>query len=291
MPLLDDFFRRDSDSSELSFSDAESYVADGDLIPEQEAIHVGTLHQHPVRHAAVRLGAGAGAGELANARADEAAARTITIHEDTQGGCGGKAWPAATVLSNYISHRRVAGTFPYSRIFELGSGTGLVGLVAAVEPPADQHVAVSDLELFVPLMQLNADVNLTASEKAQLSVTACCWGEPLSDKVKSLLPLDLILAADCTYLESLFDPLISTLRELASPSTEIWISYKKRRKADKRFWLRLVKYFDVHEIMDHPDREQYRLDSLYLYRATLKTGPRRSPAPPKALRGVIDREI
>lgn len=47
---------------------------------------------------------------------------------DAGPGCGGIAWPAGQVLSNYLVHH---GPLQGRRILELGSGTGLVGLVAA----------------------------------------------------------------------------------------------------------------------------------------------------------------
>ena len=48
---------------------------------------------------------------------------------------------------------------------------------------------------------------------------------------------DLILAADCVYLEPAFPLLVQTLSELSDSTTEILFSYKKRRK---------VGYIDIH---------------------------------------------
>lgn len=49
---------------------------------------------------------------------------------DAGPGCGGIAWPAGQVLSNYLAHK--GSQYLQDRhVLELGSGTGLVGLVAA----------------------------------------------------------------------------------------------------------------------------------------------------------------
>lgn len=49
---------------------------------------------------------------------------------DAGPGCGGIAWPAGEVLSNYLVHK--GSDYLKDRcVLELGSGTGLVGLVAA----------------------------------------------------------------------------------------------------------------------------------------------------------------
>lgn len=53
----------------------------------------------------------------------------LNLLVDAGPGCGGIAWPAGQVLSSYLVHR--PQTLHNRRVLELGSGTGLVGLVAA----------------------------------------------------------------------------------------------------------------------------------------------------------------
>lgn len=54
---------------------------------------------------------------------------SISLKVDASHGCGGIAWPAGEVLSSYIAFRGI-GYLQGKKIVELGSGTGLVGLVA-----------------------------------------------------------------------------------------------------------------------------------------------------------------
>jgi len=58
---------------------------------------------------------------------------------------------------------------------------------------------------------------------------------------------DIVIAADCVYFEPAFPPLVSTLAVLVPPpperAPEVLFCYKKRRKADKRFFSLLKKYF------------------------------------------------
>eukprot|EP00842_Homolaphlyctis_polyrhiza_P007021 jgi/Hompol1/908/HPOL_001601-RA len=251
MATIRDLFRRDSDSSELSFSESDNDDNDTSeqLIPEQEPFRIGTQVTHPVNHAQGRV---------------------IEVHESTAGGCGGKAWEAATVLSHYISFRRSTNNFPYRSIIELGSGTGMVGLVAAIDPLPGQHVVLTDMEQYIDLMTMNANLNLTPAERPGVSVDVCFWGTPLTETLKAKMPFDLILASDCVYLEAAFDPLIQTLEDLSSETTETWIASKKRRKADKRFWTKVLKRFDAVELVDDPMRHVYRLDSITLFKLTRK---------------------
>lgn len=55
---------------------------------------------------------------------------TLKLMVDAGPGCGGIAWPAGEVLSQYLVHRGQEYLHG-RRVLELGSGTGLVGLVAA----------------------------------------------------------------------------------------------------------------------------------------------------------------
>jgi methylase of polypeptide subunit release factors len=73
----------------------------------------------------------------------------IIINEDTSGGCGGKTWEAADVTCNYLiwKHQQDShAAFKNKRILELGSGTGLVGLVlgAICNPNGAKEIVITD---------------------------------------------------------------------------------------------------------------------------------------------------
>jgi len=56
---------------------------------------------------------------------------TVDLMLDASPGCGGVAWPAGEVLAQYLV-KRGPNSLRGKQILELGSGTGLVGLVAAM---------------------------------------------------------------------------------------------------------------------------------------------------------------
>jgi len=90
------------------------------------------------------------------------------------------------------------------------------------------------------------------------------WGEPLADCFPRP---DLILAADCVYFEPTFPLLVQTLSDLVvDEKIEVLFCYKKRRKADKRFFGLLKKKFTWTEVMDNPDRETYSREQISLLR-------------------------
>ena len=55
----------------------------------------------------------------------------VRLSLDVTTGCGGKIWPAAEVLGQYIASTRSNDRWKDKRVVELGAGTGLVGLLAA----------------------------------------------------------------------------------------------------------------------------------------------------------------
>lgn len=62
--------------------------------------------------------------------------------------------------------------------------------------------------------------------------------------------IDVVLAADCVYLEAAFPLLEKTLLDLTDVKNPpvILMSYKKRRKADARFFKAMRKHFKFHEV-------------------------------------------
>ncbi|KAG8885303.1 hypothetical protein FRB99_004469 [Tulasnella sp. 403] len=116
-------------------------------------------------------------------------------------------------------------------------------------------------------MQTNVALNQVQEVASVLELN---WGEPLSRETAG--GLDLVLAADCVYFEPAFPLLVKTLRDLqdANPDAEFLFCYKKRRKADKRFFSLLKKHFEWQEVEDDPNRAIYAKDSIILLRLTRK---------------------
>ncbi|KAH9943016.1 putative methyltransferase-domain-containing protein [Epithele typhae] len=216
---------------------------------------------------------------------------TIALAVDASPGCGGIAWPAGEVLSAYIAHR---GALEGKVVVELGSGTGLVGLVAG---RLGAQVWITDQAPLLPIMHQNVALN---NLQASVTVAELNWGEPLPAEIPRP---DVILAADCVYFEPAFPLLVQTLAALVSDrSTEVLFCYKKRRKAslvlffyrlddyprllalrgtasqtitvggsnaDKRFFTLLKKEFTWEDVGDDPQRDVYTREAislLYLFR-------------------------
>ncbi|KAK0468013.1 putative methyltransferase-domain-containing protein [Desarmillaria tabescens] len=180
----------------------------------------------------------------------------VTLSVDASPGCGGIVWPAGQVLSNYLV-RRDRSFFQDKTILELGSGTGLVGIVAA---KLGANVWVTDQAPLLDIMRQNVLRNNLSS---RCTVAELNWGDPIPADIPAP---DVVLAADCVYFEPVFPLLVQTLCDIYEKKPEILFCYKKRRKADKRFFAMLKKKFTWEQVMDDPDREIYNRDSVTLVR-------------------------
>ncbi|CAA7260255.1 unnamed protein product [Cyclocybe aegerita] len=187
---------------------------------------------------------------------------SISLVVDASPGCGGLAWPAGQILASYLVQKG-PDYVKNKSILELGSGTGLVGLAVSVFP--ETNVWITDQAPLLDIMKRNVLLN---NLKATVTVAELNWS------VSSLLPYvpediprpDIILAADCVYFEPAFPLLVQTLSDLSDTSTKILFCYKKRRKADKRFFGMLKKKFTWKEVMDDPNRQIYNREAITLIR-------------------------
>ncbi|KAF8165063.1 putative methyltransferase-domain-containing protein [Crassisporium funariophilum] len=182
---------------------------------------------------------------------------SISLVVDASPGCGGLAWPAGQILASYIVQKGPQ-YIKDRNILELGSGTGLVGIVVGVL--GAENMCITDQAPLLPIMHRNVSLNRLES---RVTVAELNWGCPLPTSIKRP---DLILAADCVYFEPAFPLLVQTLSDLAGPTTEILFSYKKRRKADKRFFSLLKKKFTWTEVADDPNRQIYNREAITLIR-------------------------
>ncbi|KAK9478823.1 putative methyltransferase-domain-containing protein [Lipomyces japonicus] len=206
-------------------------------------------------------------------------------HDGGATGCGGKVWPAGELLSkylvsaeknsDYVAHDLIwkQASKRKVKIIELGSGTGLVGLAlgraynVSGNVTDDSHgldIIVTDQENMLNLMEDNVSLNNLNKE---VSAAVLDWGSELPERFNSP---DIILAADCVYFEPAFPLLEKTLLDLTTPETFVLMSYKKRRRADIRFFHSIRKHFRLEEIKNYDEYPSFSRETVFLYRLIRK---------------------
>ncbi|MBA0734933.1 hypothetical protein Gogos_018821 [Gossypium gossypioides] len=196
---------------------------------------------------------------------------TVVIRQLPSEGLSFQLWPAATtlvtLLDNYLRHpsksplTATLSTDRKLKILELGSGTGLVGIAAAVTLGA--NVTVTDLPHVIPNLKFNADANADVVTKrgGTVDVAPLRWGE--DDDVEVIgREFDLVLGSDVVYHDHLFEPLIKTLRLLLNGGTKkrvFVMAHLRRWKKDSVFFKKAKKLFDVEILHTDPPKEGSRI--------------------------------
>lgn len=176
--------------------------------------------------------------------------RQLQAGEVTGLGTGATVWPAAHVLAKYLERR-----FPDAgvgegrrgmeglRAVDLGSGTGVAGIVAAA---LGADAFLTDQEQLLLLMEENAEraarvkarkpkghagtssssTNAEAGAFGEISVLTYDWG---MDDERLSPPVDVVLVSDCV-LPKLYpiEPLVDAIDRLSGPDTVTIMSYEHR---------------------------------------------------------------
>jgi len=126
----------------------------------------------------------------------------VTLQEDPEGGVGGSVWEAVLTLLHCIRREKdlfPEGHFAGKRIVELGSGTGLGGIVLAL---MGADVLLTDRMEVVELLKVNIGLNRASHEQQSLSIEAVEleWGSTdVSPLLNNKPPVDYILVSECIY--------------------------------------------------------------------------------------------
>ena len=112
----------------------------------------------------------------------------------------------------------------------------------------------------LPLLQHNVDLNAPNIRNSTSVVPhLLSWGQSISPTIPC--PPDVLLAADCCYLESNVPLLIATMEALMGTDTICYFCYKRRRRADKDMIRKLSKLFEVEEV-----KGKWEKDGVFLYK-------------------------
>jgi len=147
----------------------------------------------------------------------------------------------------------------YSRL-ELGAGSGLVGIALALSLNETQDssstIHITDgLNALLPLARENLSRNASNISNTTLVLPSLLsWGQPFDPGIPK--HPDVLLAADCCYLEATFPLLLSTMEDLIGAQTVCYFCYKRRRRADKEMMKMMSKVFEVREIEGRWQKER-----------------------------------
>lgn len=151
------------------------------------------------------------------------------------------------------------------RLMELGAGTGVVGLLAGYH---GADATITDMDNIVPLIEYNIKQNSTLL-RGCVQARPLVWGNDALTN-QHWPSLDYLILANCVYYESSLEPLVETMRQLASEDTEILVCYEVRTMGIKALiarWHELIKdEFSIEYLPKSCICEQYKQDFVQLVR-------------------------
>ncbi|CAM9753043.1 unnamed protein product, partial [Ascophyllum nodosum] len=141
-------------------------------------------------------------------------------------GIGGGIWTTGLLLVEHMSEHSALydDVFRGTRVLELGSGTGLVGLAAARFGPP-REVVITDLESHLEICRSNVaqnknTINITggAPESCPVRVEKYDWSGEVPSELGAV-PFDVIIGTDVAYYEHLYAPSIQALDRTVGPES------------------------------------------------------------------------
>lgn len=214
--------------------------------------------------------------------------RPMRIQEVTNSGQGTglNAWDGSIALTKYLeinAKEYIQGKV----VLEVGAGTGLVGIAAAMM--GARQVIVTDLEYSIANLKENIALNsqhLRAVDDSDKSVPVEAmildWFKPdacelwkRDDICSDRGTIDTILASDVVWIDSLVLPLVHTLEYICTQTVKkgkipplILMSYQCRSTLTEQLLLNTLKGFSF-EIY-HTSKEEIKSERIQIFRITYK---------------------
>lgn len=187
---------------------------------------------------------------------------TIKVFTDPIGilkaGTGATVWDSALVLAKYLESNIDLNP---KNILELGSGTGLLGIIMAKKYP-NANVTVSDQLCILPLLQQNI------VESGLNNINGKCIDWTSFNESKDY---DLIVFSDLIAWPNLYDDLVRVL-DLVSGKDSILIFANEKRdfKKEVDFYSKLSVQFVFDYVREDKLDETFQSEDIYVFTAKKK---------------------
>ncbi|KAG9492213.1 hypothetical protein GDO78_000626 [Eleutherodactylus coqui] len=185
----------------------------------------------------------------------------IVIQESIES-YGGVIWPAAKALCYFLEENRDEFDLRHKNILEIGSGTGLVSIVACI---LGAQVIATDLPEILGNLRFNLSRNTKGRCLHPPEARELTWGHDLQRNFQNTpCTFDYVLAADVVYHHTCLAELLQTMKYLCQPGTQLIWANKIRFNTDLIFLSDFKNSFDTEVLAEYPELE------VKIFRATYK---------------------
>ncbi|XP_078512272.1 protein-lysine methyltransferase METTL21C-like [Lissotriton helveticus] len=183
---------------------------------------------------------------------------------------GAVVWPGAMALCQYLEDKREELDLKDKKILEIGSGTGLLAIVASI---LGGCVTATDMPDVLGNLQFNLLRNTRNKSVHKPEVKELMWGSDVEWAFpRDTCLYDYVLAADVVYHHNFMDELLSTMKYLCQPGTVLLWANKFRLNTDFEFLEKFNAAFDTTVLAEFPSLE------VKVFKATAKVEPFRTKA-------------
>ncbi|XP_078419416.1 EEF1A lysine methyltransferase 3-like [Cetorhinus maximus] len=157
----------------------------------------------------------------------------ITMFKGASLGVSSYVWGPGLVLCRYFEAEKI--DFTGKKVIELGSGTGIVGILAVL---LGGDVTMTDRSDVLKQIEYNLIANVPLSSRHRTKIRALEWG---NDQHKFPADFDIVLGSDLVYSPSQFSKLLQTLLHFCNDNTIMYLcSDVKYREGSARFHDKLL---------------------------------------------------
>uniref|UniRef100_UPI00398F2B93 EEF1A lysine methyltransferase 3-like n=1 Tax=Pristiophorus japonicus TaxID=55135 RepID=UPI00398F2B93 len=135
-------------------------------------------------------------------------------------------WDSAIALCRYFEKEKIS--FTGKKVIELGSGTGIVGILATL---LGGDVTLTDKPNILKQIEKNISINIPTACRHRLQVLPLIWGESHTNFPTDY---DFILGSDIVYSSVIYPALVETLRHLANQGSTIYLCSEIRKRNGSR---------------------------------------------------------
>ncbi|XP_032882585.1 EEF1A lysine methyltransferase 3-like [Amblyraja radiata] len=140
----------------------------------------------------------------------------ISLFKESSLGVSAYVWGPGLALCQFFQEENV--NFTGKRLLELGSGSGIVGILATL---LGGDVTLTDKPYVMKQLEYNVSANIPPDAKHRIKISPLLWG---TDQKNYPNDFDFILGSDLVYCPVQFPHLLQTLRDLCGPNTVIYLS-------------------------------------------------------------------
>lgn len=187
----------------------------------------------------------------------------IEEEENAHLGTGLKTWDGSVVLAKYFEAN--PSLISNKTVLELGAGTGLAGIAAAMLQAS--QVVLTDLEYSLKNLEINVQKNQESiMSSSVVEIKVLDWTDPTTYP-SSNVHWDVVIGADIVWLDHLIPPLVSTLDYCCSKDTIFYLAYQNRSMIQQKILFdSLTRLFTMEELSRETYPSEYKDSKIHIYK-------------------------